>query len=92
MAAANLLGLRLRGRSDDVASALDGWEETLRPYITKYQKMGRDGLDFFTPASPAAVRAQSRRMARMRAPIVSAMFSRFGGLLPQMRQREVHLV
>lgn len=92
LAAAALLGSRLRREGDDVASALVGWEATLRPFIASYQRMGREGREFFTPDGVDALRAQERRLRRMRNPLIAGVFSRVGRHLPQMRRREVHLV
>lgn len=92
LAAANLLGRRLAEHPGDVAAALDGWEETLRPYVASYQKMGLDGRNFFTPVDAEAVTSRSSRMERMRHPVFSALFRRFGKYLPMMSKREVHMV
>jgi len=44
---ADLLGAFLERHPDDIVTALDEWENTLRPYVSEYQRMGHVQRRFF---------------------------------------------
>ncbi|WP_435112217.1 hypothetical protein [Nocardiopsis synnemataformans] len=92
LAGANLLGHRLERYGDDVAAALDDWEQTMRPRITEFLEYDKLGIGVFTPKDEKALRVRKRAMTLLNTPVIKSLFARFGRYLPPMQSRERAIV
>lgn len=92
LAGANLLGRRLEQHHDDIAAALDDWEQTLRPRIADFQSYGLLGIGVFTPKDEKAVRRRAFVMSLMTKPVIRQLLAAFGKYLPPMRKRELPII
>ncbi|GGN91792.1 FAD-dependent oxidoreductase [Nocardia rhizosphaerihabitans] len=73
---ADRLGTALAAHGDDIPAALDAWEATLRPEVTKRQALARKGISRFAPPSRAHVWAGELMLRAIQLPGIRGLVRR----------------
>jgi 2-polyprenyl-6-methoxyphenol hydroxylase-like FAD-dependent oxidoreductase len=73
---ADLLGAMLAEHPDDVDAALRAWEQTLRPAVESWQKLGVEKRFFFTPGSRLGVAMRPVLARTLRVPLIYSALAR----------------
>ncbi|WP_280300176.1 FAD-dependent oxidoreductase [Nocardia neocaledoniensis] len=73
---ADQLGTALAAHGDDIPTALDAWETTLRPEVAKRQALARKGISRFAPSSRAQVWAGEMMLRAIQLPGIRGLVRR----------------
>lgn len=73
---ANQLGTALAAPDQDIPTALQTWETTLRPEVTKRQALARKGIARFAPSSRTQVWAAELMLRAIQLPVIRTLVHR----------------
>ncbi|WP_084495656.1 FAD-dependent oxidoreductase [Nocardia shimofusensis] len=73
---ADRLGAAIAAHSDDISTALDSWETSLRPEVRKRQALARKGMSRFAPPSRAHVWAGELMLRAIQLPGIRGLVRR----------------